>query len=188
MESNFNNKDFEQYIKQNADQYRMFPSDKVWKGVNSALHTRRKWYGFWLGFLLLLTGGAVTWVMTTHPVSTKLNSNTKNALITADPTTPVEFPDIEELLPFNKPSTTTLAAKTEMNIIKLPFLLQEPAKVIDQLQVPQQQYTAFQSEIERPAIVNKINQNIPHTAITEANIAAIKQLSANNKTVSAASA
>ena len=67
MESNFSNRDFEQYVKQNADQYRMFPSDKVWKGVNNALHTRRKWYGFWLGFLLLTTGGAVTWVMTTLP-------------------------------------------------------------------------------------------------------------------------
>ena len=56
MESNYDNKDFEQYVKQNADQFRMFPSDKVWKGINNAVHTRRKWYGLWLGFLLLVTG------------------------------------------------------------------------------------------------------------------------------------
>ena len=74
MESNFSNRDFEQFVKQNADQYRMFPSEKVWKGVNNALHTRRKWYGFWLGFLLLTTGGAVTWVMTTLPGSGKQDS------------------------------------------------------------------------------------------------------------------
>lgn len=67
MESNFRDNEFEHYLKQNADQYRMFPSEKVWKGINSTLHTRRKWYGFWLGALLLLTGGAVTWVMTTQP-------------------------------------------------------------------------------------------------------------------------
>ena len=53
MESNFNNRDFEQFVKQNADQYRMFPSEKVWKGVNSVLHTRKKWYGFWLGVFTL---------------------------------------------------------------------------------------------------------------------------------------
>ena len=67
MESNYSNNDFEHYVKQNADQYRMFPSDKVWKSINNTLHTRRKWYGFWLGSLLLLTGAAVTWVMTTQP-------------------------------------------------------------------------------------------------------------------------
>ncbi len=54
MESNYRNRDFEQYIKENADQYRMFPSEKVWKGVNNALHTRRKWYGFWLGIFIIV--------------------------------------------------------------------------------------------------------------------------------------
>jgi len=62
MESNFNNRDFEQFVKQNADQYRMFPSEKVWKGINSKLHARRQWYGWGL-VLLLLTTGSVTWVM-----------------------------------------------------------------------------------------------------------------------------
>jgi len=58
MESNFN-KDFEQFVKQNADQYRMFPSEKVWKGINNKLHARRQWYGWGL-VLLLLTTGSVT--------------------------------------------------------------------------------------------------------------------------------
>ena len=66
MESNFNNKDFEQFVKQNADQYRMFPSEKVWKGIHNALHTRRRWFGIGLT-LLLLTTGTVTWVMVTSP-------------------------------------------------------------------------------------------------------------------------
>ena len=62
MENNFNNRDFEQFVKENADQYRMFPSEKVWRGINSALHTRRKWYGLGL-VLLFLTASTVTWVM-----------------------------------------------------------------------------------------------------------------------------
>src|SRR6185436_8086558 len=61
-ENSFNNRDFERFVKQNADQYRMFPSDKVWKGVHNALHTRRRWYGIGLA-LLLLTTSAVTLVM-----------------------------------------------------------------------------------------------------------------------------
>ncbi|MBC7874693.1 MAG: hypothetical protein H7Y01_11880 [Ferruginibacter sp.] len=62
MENKFNNGDFEQFVKQNADQYRMFPSDKVWKGIHNTLHTRNRWYGIGLA-LLLLTTGVVTWVM-----------------------------------------------------------------------------------------------------------------------------
>ena len=62
MENRFDNRDFEQFVKRNADQYRMFPSDKVWNNIHNTLHTRRRWYGIGLG-LLLLSAGVVTWVM-----------------------------------------------------------------------------------------------------------------------------
>ena len=68
MESNYRNREFEQFLKQNADQYRMFPSEKVWKGIDNALHTRRRWYGLGLALLLILTGAGVTLVMMTTPV------------------------------------------------------------------------------------------------------------------------
>src|SRR5437667_9681935 len=53
MERGFYNEDIEQLLKQKADQYRMYPSDKVWKGINRSLHPRRKWY--WFSFILFLT-------------------------------------------------------------------------------------------------------------------------------------
>jgi len=62
MDNRFNNRDFEQFVKQNADQYRMFPSENVWKGIHNSLHTRRRWFGVGLA-LLILTTGVVTWVM-----------------------------------------------------------------------------------------------------------------------------
>jgi hypothetical protein len=68
MESNFNRREFERFIQDNADQYRMFPSEKVWKNVHNALHTRRKWYGIGLFALLLSTVTAVTAVMMSYPV------------------------------------------------------------------------------------------------------------------------
>ena len=81
MESNFNNRDFERFLKQNADQYRMFPSENVWKGIHGTLHTRRRWYGIALA-LLLLTTGTVTWVMLTGP-SARKNQVTINKPATA---------------------------------------------------------------------------------------------------------
>ncbi len=62
MDNRFDHNDFEHFIKENADQYRMFPSEKVWKGIHKDLHTRRRWFGFGLSFLILTTV-VVTWVM-----------------------------------------------------------------------------------------------------------------------------
>lgn len=105
MESNYSNRDFEQYVKKNADEYRMFPSEKVWKGVHNALHTRKRWPGFGLAFLLLLTGGAVTWVMTTYPVSDKRD----NSSLAANAVTPksekssaAASEQLEKILSFNQ--------------------------------------------------------------------------------------
>lgn len=62
MENRFDHKDFERFVKQNADQYRMFPSEKVWEGIHNTLHTRNRWYGIGLS-LLILTTAVVSWVM-----------------------------------------------------------------------------------------------------------------------------
>src|SRR6185436_15005715 len=71
MERQFHNGDFEKLLRDHANQYRMFPSEKVWKGIHSSLHTRRRWYGIGLGLLLLLTAGTVTWVMLNPSSGTK---------------------------------------------------------------------------------------------------------------------
>lgn len=73
MERNFNN-EFERFLKENADQYRMYPSAKVWSGVYNALHTRRKWFGLGI-ILLLLTGSLVTVLVTRSPKETGLSAN-----------------------------------------------------------------------------------------------------------------
>jgi hypothetical protein len=73
MERNFNN-EFERFLKENADQYRMYPSAKVWSGVYNALHTRRKWFGLGI-ILLLLTSSLVTVLVTRSPKETGLSAN-----------------------------------------------------------------------------------------------------------------
>ncbi|HJS54293.1 MAG TPA: hypothetical protein VJ765_07110, partial [Chitinophagaceae bacterium] len=60
MERQFNNGDFEKLLRDNANQYRMYPSDRVWKGIHSALHTRRRWYGLTAAIMFLITGSVVS--------------------------------------------------------------------------------------------------------------------------------
>lgn len=66
MENRFNNRDFEQFVKQNADQYRMFPSEKVWDNIHNSLHVRKRWYGIGV-ILLFITIATFTLVMVSHP-------------------------------------------------------------------------------------------------------------------------
>ena len=54
MERDFYTDEFEDLVKLKADQYRMYPSDRVWKGIKRSLHSNRRKY--WFGFALLLTG------------------------------------------------------------------------------------------------------------------------------------
>ncbi len=105
MESNYNNRDFEQFIKQNADQYRMFPSEKVWNGIDKALHTRRRWYGLGLAFLLLLTGAGVTWVMISTPTHKDQQTNTPATpnKTTAGQNNPTEQPTLLPTATTNSP-------------------------------------------------------------------------------------
>ena len=73
MERNLNN-DFERFLKENADQYRMYPSAKVWNGIYAALHTRRKWFGLGIA-LLLLTGTLITLLITNSSKETIITVN-----------------------------------------------------------------------------------------------------------------
>jgi len=76
MESYSNNSDFERLLREQADQYRMLPSEKVWRGIQATVHTRRRWYGLGLVLLLLFTVTAVTLVMLSYPVDRNLGTTT----------------------------------------------------------------------------------------------------------------
>ena len=60
MERNFYNDDFEQFLKQKADQYKLYSSDRVWNNIYSSLHNRRRWLSLGLLMLLITTALLVT--------------------------------------------------------------------------------------------------------------------------------
>ena len=53
-ETNFYSDEFEQLIKEKTEQYKMYPSEKVWKGIHGSLHTKRKWF---IGSMSILVTG-----------------------------------------------------------------------------------------------------------------------------------
>lgn len=56
MERSYYNDEFEDLIKQKADQFRMYPSERVWKEVHKNLHPRKKWHLYGLALLLTSLG------------------------------------------------------------------------------------------------------------------------------------
>ena len=78
MERQFNNGDFEKLLRDNANQYRMYPSEKVWKGIHSALHTRRRWYGLTAVIMFLLTGSIVSLIIYTDKPGENKTADQKN--------------------------------------------------------------------------------------------------------------
>lgn len=179
MESNYSNRDFEQFVKQNADEYRMFPSEKVWKGIHNTLHTRRRWSGFGLAFLLLMTGTAVTWVMTVYPVTKKINTTTAESnqpleLSSSKPTAVKTNPassEIKNILPFGKQeeSDETLSPLTVENTATIPSIeiLEDADKEVMAIAIIPQQYTAIRSERERESIVNTIKPGNDNAGLQE---------------------
>ena len=53
-ESNFYSDEFEQLIRGKTEQYKMYPSERVWKGIHGSLHTKRKWF---FGTMALMVTG-----------------------------------------------------------------------------------------------------------------------------------
>lgn len=53
-ESSFYSDEFERLIREKTEQYKMYPSENVWKGVHNSLHTKRKWF---IGSMAILVTG-----------------------------------------------------------------------------------------------------------------------------------
>ena len=60
MDGKNNDREFEQFLKENADNHRLYPADSVWESIHARLHPKKRWP---LTALLLLafTTGSITW-------------------------------------------------------------------------------------------------------------------------------
>lgn len=173
MERNYRNSEFEQYLKESADQYRMFPSDKVWKGIHNTLHTRRKWYGAGLALLLLLTGTAVTWVMVSYPVpkdsKVAVVKNIPAKVSTVQPSTPASPEALKAVLPFdNRPAISgqSLAAPVNNTPVLTSPVTNEPVTGEPEQLVRNEREQTVPATIINLPVANKVVSPVPGTPET----------------------
>ena len=160
MERNFDNRDFEQYLKKNADQYKMYPSGKVWEEIHDSLHPRRRWMGI-AAILLLVTGAIVTTVMIIGPGSSEnlaanqqqpTNTIASQKLNSVTPTKKAPAPDLLK----NIHNTTPIAANKIPSIIPENSFYNEPVADIISINEPITSATIITNEVLKPELQNNI--------------------------------
>ena len=96
MERNFTNENFEDFLRQNADNLRMRPRAKVWKGISGHLNRRRRTVGFGIGILLLTTTSLGYYLVerSSEQIHTKTSQQDvpTNHLISAAPVNQINTP------------------------------------------------------------------------------------------------
>jgi hypothetical protein len=130
MERGFYNEDIEELLKEKADQYKMYPSDKVWKGIHRSLHPTRKWY--WFSLILFLSAvGYYTFIEFITPSTANKSISENNASPTVSkPSETIEANNTKAVIvPFG--NSNKQAGNGEGNTTKQrPFVL-NPENSVD---------------------------------------------------------
>lgn len=105
MERNSTNENFEHFLRQNAEEYRMRPSSKVWEGIADNLSKRKR--RFYLGLLALLISSSILGY-------TILDLSFVKIAETVSPVTKPSVPAIKNSL--NKTSSLPLTTKAIENL------------------------------------------------------------------------
>ena len=148
MDGKHNDKEFIRFLKENADNHRLYPSEEVWDRIHGKLHTRKRWLAAGLG-LLFLTGLTVTVVMLTNPLispSGTLSQQNKriNGVNKANETTPTSnglAEDVEKTLALplqnNTPKKIRIASPDNQhdNYFIATHLYQQPTSIVSEAQV-----------------------------------------------------
>ncbi len=140
MERQFNNGDFEKLLRDNANQYRMYPSEKVWKGIHSSLHTRRRWYGLTAAIMLLVTGSIVSIIiysdkpgknnLTSQKNISVQNNSQKQTLSTVSNETKTFTPAINEIKPVERRTANLTELYSDGPVFKTPIEDDKQSNVI----------------------------------------------------------
>jgi len=166
MERQFNNGDFEKLLRDNANQYRMYPSEKVWTGIHSTLHTRRRWYGLTALIMFLVTGSVVSFIIFKdkpgqNDLAQQKNIDAQQVDVAQNPS-PVSKSQVPFTPAVNKPVAIPIATLSITNINE-PYL-----NIIDPISPNQQEdVISTNGKLNDVLVLESLNTDItPKTELT----------------------
>lgn len=82
MRFDWNDNEFEELLQREANQHRMYPSDKVWRNIRSEVHGHKRWHSLYISAFLIITALAVATFLNNKPVYLqKLLSENGNVVV-----------------------------------------------------------------------------------------------------------
>jgi hypothetical protein len=125
MEDNFNQTDFEEFLKEQVKNHRMYPSDTVWRDITKNLHGDKKWPALTIAAFTLLSATIAICIHFTSkpdisaikPVDELKNSTLKNSqdntVLNNLPSSVSLYKDNKEF-PLQSKEATTVSPGTSM--------------------------------------------------------------------------
>jgi len=95
MDNRFYDNELERYLTEQTDQHRMYPSDQVWRNIQSEIHGYKRWPALTFISIFVISSLVISTVLLKPPVqvsSVNFNTSTKTNLVTekSNANTPVE--------------------------------------------------------------------------------------------------
>ncbi|MEO6733265.1 MAG: hypothetical protein ABIN01_18725 [Ferruginibacter sp.] len=79
MDRNFHNDDFERLLREKSEEFRMYPSKRIWHSIYNNIHPARKWPSVTMG-ILLVTSLLLIGYLNTNNTSSLIEPSGKNVL------------------------------------------------------------------------------------------------------------
>ena len=100
MDNRFYDNEFEKYLKEEADDYRMYPSDHVWRNIQQEIHGYRKWPALTAIAIIVISALVVGTILVkpNNQIATVTKPETTNIATAKEPasTTSIEKNNIEK--------------------------------------------------------------------------------------------
>lgn len=111
MNNRNNDSEFNNYLKEQADKFKMYPSDNVWSAIRNELHGERKWPALTVLSLLIILALTISTVIYDKPILFN------NEIIIASAKAPVNNAGLDNYLHINQTNTssTTSSVKVAVN-------------------------------------------------------------------------
>jgi len=134
MDGKNNDREFEQFLKENADNHRLYPADSVWENIHARLHPKKRW-PLTAILLLAFTTGSITWFgYGERSIESVRSASTREASATTNEIVSDFVSDVPQFV--NGLAEATAVTPTEASIIsaQIPATKIEPAIAIAEVQ------------------------------------------------------
>lgn len=134
MDGKNNDREFEQFLKENADNHRLYPADSVWENIHARLHPKKRW-PLTAILLLAFTTGSITWFgYGERSIESVRSASAREASATTNEIVSDFVSDVPQFVNGLAKAKEVSSTETPMVSVQIPATKIEPAITIADVQ------------------------------------------------------